>query len=179
MATKPTKLAKGFGLDAETTKQIADQQQSLMAPVENGMHEVRIRTASVFTKGEDGTEHEYPALGLMFDFDAYPGQRGVCYLQFRPKEGGTEEEIGIAFGKFGKKMSALFGATGVDYGKTMNDKEWSKEERAEGRKAIEDMKGVHVRMTVEYNSFMHPRDGVSRGYHLKFITKMEQPTIEA
>ena len=120
-------MAQGVGLDADTTREMAELQHTLMTPVDNGMHAVRIKTASVFTRGEDKTLHEYPTLGLIFDFDAYPGQRGVCYLQFRPKEGASDEEIAVAKGRFGKKMSALFGATGFDYDKTMNDKDWPKE----------------------------------------------------
>lgn len=190
MANKPTKLMAGFGLNADTMKTMADQQQRLLEPVPDGIYEVRIRTASVFTKSEDGEQHEYPAFGLMYDFVTEPGQKGSSYLQFRPKErkpGDLEgkeleeydrvldAEIAVAMEKFGMKMSALFGATDVDLAETMNSNQWSVDEKRDGRKAVLGMKGVFVRFSVVHNSFTSPRDGVSRGYHLKFITKMTQP----
>ncbi len=176
MATKkPTKLMAGFGLNTETVRDMAAQQRALMDPVPDGMYEVRIITASVFTKSADGEPHKFPALGVMFGFLTEKGQKGSSYLQFRPKEGGTAEEIKEALRLFGLKMSALFGATGVDLEATMNDKNWTPDERQEGRKPIVDMKGVCIRLVVEFNSFMNPKDGQTRGYNLKFITQMPQP----
>lgn len=174
-STKPTKLERSFGISSDRTAEVSDIQSSLMDPVEDGNHEVMIRSASIFTKDEDGNEHENPTLGLMFNFDAYPGQRGVVYLQFRPRENAPEEEVAEAHRKFGIKVSALFAATGVNHKDTMTMTTWTAEEKEKGRKLITDMMGKHVRMTLTYNDRMNPRDRVSKGYHLSFVTMMAQP----